>query len=84
MMLYESSKEDPEEFRFNQRLTPSAAEFDLLGQNIKTLQDLSSRGTAKKNERESDLEETNQFEGGRVKKSRQKITNKASESDKEN
>ena len=60
------------------------------GQKIKRIQDLSSRGTAKKNKRkqrsgwESDLEERYQYEVGRAKKSRQKITNKASESDKEN
>ena len=83
-------KKDSEEIRFNQRITLSAAEFDLLGQKIKTIQDLSSRGTAKKNKRrqrtgcESDLEERPQYEDGRAKKSRQKITNKASESDKEN
>ena len=83
-------KKDSEEFRFNQRITLSAAEFDLLGQKMKTIQDLSSRGTAKKNKRrqrtgcESDLEEQPQYEGGRAIKSRQKFTNKASESDKEN
>ena len=83
-------KKDSEEFRFNQRITLSAAEFDLLGQKIKTIQDLSSPGTAKKNKRrqrtgcESDLEERAQYEGGRAKKSRQKIAHKASESDKEN
>ena len=83
-------KKDSEELRFNQRITLSAAEFDLLGQKIKTIQDLSSRGTAKKNKRkqrsgcESDLEERTQCKSGRAKKSRQKITNKASESDKEN
>ena len=43
------SKKDSVEFRFNQRITLSAAEFDLLGQKIKTIQDLSSGGTAKKN-----------------------------------
>ena len=42
-------KKDPEEFLFNQRITLSAAEYDLLGQKLKTIQDLSSRGTAKKN-----------------------------------
>ena len=83
-------KNDSEEFRFNQTITLSAAEFDLLGQKTTTIQDLSSRGTTKKNKRrkrsgcESDLEERHQYEGGREKKSRQKITNSASESDKEN
>ena len=83
-------KKDSEEFRFNQRITLSAAEFDLLGQKLKTIQDLSSRGTAKKNKRrqrsvcENDLKERPQCEGGRTKKARQKTTNKASKSDKEN
>ena len=83
-------KKDYEEFRFNQRITLSAAQFDLLSQKLKAIQDLSSRGTAKKNKRrqrsvcESDLEERPQCEGGRAKKARQKITNEASESDKEN
>ena len=68
-----------EEFRFNQRITLSAAEFDLLGQKLKTNQDLSSRGTAKKNKRRqrsgcySDLEERPHYEDGRAKKSRQKL-----------
>ena len=67
-------KKDSEEFRYNQRITLSAAEFDLLGQRLKTIQDLSSRGTAKKNKRrqrsgcESDLEEGPQSEGRRAKK----------------
>ena len=66
-------KKDSEEFRFNQRITLSTAEFDLLGQKLKTIQDLSSRGTAKKNKGrqrsvcESDLEERPQCEGGRAK-----------------
>ena len=80
-------KKDSEEFRFNQRIVLSAAEFDLLGQKFNTIQNLSSRGTAKKNKRsgyENDLEERPQCEGGRANKARQKITNKASESDKEN
>ena len=83
-------KKDSEEFCFNQRITLSAAEFDLLGQKLKTIQVLSSRGTAKKKKRrqrsvcEIDLEERPQCEAGRAKKARQKITNKASESDKEN
>ena len=83
-------KKNSEEFRFNQRITLSAAEFDLLGQKLKTIQDLSSRGTAKKNKRrqrslcESDLEERPQCKGGRAKQARQKIKNRASESDKEN
>ena len=42
-------KKDSEEVRFNQRKALSAAEFDLLGPKKKTIQDLSSRGTAKKN-----------------------------------
>ena len=52
-----------EKFRFNQRITLSVADFDLLGQKIKTIQDLSSPGTAEKNKRrqqtgcESDFEE---------------------------
>ena len=80
-------KKDSAEFRFNQRKTLSAAEFDLLAQKLKTIQDLSSRGTAEKNKRrqrsvcESDLEERPQCEGGRAKKARQ---NKASESDEKN
>ena len=67
-------KKDSEEFLFNQRITLSAAEFDLLGQKIKTIQDLSSGGTAKKNKRrqrsgcESDLEERPQYESGKAKK----------------
>ena len=83
-------KKDSEEFRFNQRKTLSAAEFDLLAQKLKTIQDLSSRGTAKKNKRrqrsvcENGLEERPQCEGGRAKKARQKTANKASESDKKN
>ena len=82
-------KKEFDEFCFNQRITLSAAEFDLLDQKLKTIQDLSSRGTAKKNKRrqrsvcESDLEERPQCEGGRAKKARQKITNKACGSDKE-
>ena len=82
-------KKDFEELRFKQRITLSAAEFDLLGQKIKTIQDLSSRGTTKKSKRrqrsgcEVDLEERPQYEGRRAKESRQKITNKASESEKE-
>ena len=68
---------ESEEFCFNQRITLSDAEFDLLAQKIKTIQDLSSRGTAKKSEQrqrsggESDLEERPQYAGGRAKKSRQ-------------
>ena len=83
-------KKDSKEFRFNQGITLSAAEFDLLAHKLKTIQDLSSRGTAKRNKRrprsvcESDLEERPQCKGGRAKKARQKITNKATESDKEN
>ena len=67
-------KKDSKEFRFNHRITLSAAEFDLLGQKLKTIQELSSRGTAKKNKRrqrfvcESDLEERPQCEGGSAKK----------------
>ena len=63
-------KKDSEEFRFNQKITLSAAEFDLLAQKLKTIQDLSSRGTAKKNKRrqrsvcDGDLEERPQCEGG--------------------
>ena len=73
-------KKDSEQFRFNQRITLSAAEFDHLGPKLKTIQDLSSRGTAKKNKRrqqsvyETDLEDKPQCEGGREKKLRQKIT----------
>ena len=69
---------DSEKFRFNQRITLSAAEFDLPDQKLKTIQDLSSRGTAKKNKRrqrsvcKNDLEERLQCEGGRAKKARQK------------
>ena len=61
-------KKDSEVFRFNQRIALSAAEFDLLDQKLKTIQDLSSRGTAKKNKRrqesgcESGLEERPQCE----------------------
>ena len=83
-------KKDSEKFRFNQRITLSAAEFDLLGQKLQTIQDLSSRGTAKKTKRrqrslcESEIEERPQCESGRAKKARQKTTNKACESDKEN
>ena len=83
-------KKDSDEFRCNHRLTLSAAEFDHLGQKIITIQDLSSRGTAKKSKRrqstscESDLEEGLHYEGGKAKKITTKITNKASESDKEN
>ena len=67
-------KKDSEEFRFNQRITLLTAEFGLLGQKLKTIQDLSSRGTAKKNKRrqrsvcESDFEERPQCEGGGAKK----------------
>ena len=73
-------KKDSDEFRFNQRITLSAAEFDLFGQKLKTIQYLPSRGTAKKNKRrqrpvcESDLEERPRCEGERAKKARQKIT----------
>ena len=48
-------KKDSEEFQFNQRITLSAAEFDLLGQKLKTIQDLSSRGIAKKKNEDNDL-----------------------------
>ena len=37
-----------EDFCFNQTITLSAAEFNLLGQKIKTIQDLSSQGNARK------------------------------------
>ena len=62
------SRKDSEDFRFNHRITLSAAELDLLGQKIKTMQDLSSRRTAKKNKPkqrtgcESDLEESTKVE----------------------
>ena len=64
---------------FPKNNTLSAAEFDLLDQKLKQIQDLSSPGTAKKNKRtqrsgcESDLEERPQYEGRRTKKSRQKL-----------
>ena len=81
-------KNDSEEFRFSQRINLSAAEFDLLGQKLKTIQDLSTRGTAKKIKRrqrsvcESDLEERPQcVRWWRSKKKTLQKTNKASESD---
>ena len=83
-------KKDSEEFCLNQRITLSAAEFDLLGQKLKTIQDLLSRRSAKKIKRrqrsvcENDLEERPECKSERPKTSRQKITNEASESDKEN
>ena len=71
-------KKYSEEFRLNQKITLSAAEFDLLGQKLKTIKDLSSRGTAKKIKRrqrsvcESGLEERPECKSERAKKSRQK------------
>ena len=74
-------KKDSGEFCLNQRITLSAAEFDLLGQKLKTIQDLSSRGTAMKSKRRKrsgcesdleDLEEKPHCESRGAKKLRQK------------